>query len=201
MEGIPENIVQLVSDADYDSFMLLTIFPDSISDDELINVYKEAATKHNTKISSDKFYDAGFDLFVPCSCKASYHYPGNLNHNNPPIKIDFGVKCCAKLYKRNRFGGYSFTYTPFYTYARSSISNTPLRLVNNQGIIDAGYRGNIIGKFDVLSNDGFSIVDRIRLLQICGPSLEPIFVNVVDNISDLGPSTSRGEGGFGSTGK
>jgi hypothetical protein len=190
MEGITENIVQLVSDADYDSFMLLTIFPES---EELIQLYKDSAKVHNEKIASDKFYDAGFDLFVPKVTTTS--------SKHSPCKIDFGVKCCAKLYKRNRFGGYSFTYTPFYTYARSSISNTHLRLANNQGIIDTGYRGNIIGKFDVLSEEPVSINGHIRLLQICGPSLEPIFVNVVDNISELGPSTSRGDGGFGSTGK
>jgi dUTPase len=28
----------------------------------------------------------------------------------------------------------------------------------------------------------------------------PIFVEIVDNIEDLGPSTSRGAGGIGSTG-
>jgi dUTPase len=28
----------------------------------------------------------------------------------------------------------------------------------------------------------------------------PIYVRVVDSINELGPETSRGEGGFGSTG-
>jgi dUTPase len=29
----------------------------------------------------------------------------------------------------------------------------------------------------------------------------PIYVRVIDTVADLGPETSRGEGGFGSTGK
>jgi len=40
-----------------------------------------------------------------------------------------------------------------------------------------------------------------RILQICGPNLMPIFTEIVDNFEDLGPSTSRGDGGIGSTGK
>ena len=40
-----------------------------------------------------------------------------------------------------------------------------------------------------------------RILQICAPGLLPIYVNIVDKLEDLGPTTLRGEGGFGSTGK
>jgi dUTPase len=40
-----------------------------------------------------------------------------------------------------------------------------------------------------------------RMLQICAPGLVPIYVNIVHRLEDLGPSTSRGSGGFGSTGK
>jgi len=39
------------------------------------------------------------------------------------------------------------------------------------------------------------------MVQICAPGLVPIYVKIVDNMEELGPSTSRGEGGFGSTGK
>jgi dUTP pyrophosphatase len=90
-------------------------------------------------------------------------------------------------------------YSPFYTYARSSISKTPLRLANNQGIIDAGYRGPIIGMFDCVNT--YVLEPYSRILQICGPNLMPIFTEIVDNFEDLGPSTSRGDGGIGSTGK
>ena len=82
---------------------------------------------------------------------------------------------------------------------RSSLSKTDLRLANSTGIIDAGYRGPLIGMFDCLK-DGYQVSKFTRLLQICAPSLMPIYVRVVDTIDELGPETSRGEGGFGSTG-
>ena len=88
------------------------------------------------------------------------------------------------------------------------MSKTALRLANNQGIIDAGYRGNLIGMFDCIYNDDESddreydcYMDAYsRMLQICAPGLVPIYAHIVDNIEELGPSTSRGEGGIGSTG-
>ena len=43
--------------------------------------------------------------------------------------------------------------------------------------------------------------DYSRMLQICAPGLIPIHVQIVDKFEDLGASTSRGDGGFGSTGK
>jgi dUTPase len=74
-----------------------------------------------------------------------------------------------------------------------------LRLANCTGIIDAGYRGNLIGMFDCISTSYTS--DQLsRLLQICAPNLMPIFVEIVDSIEALGPNTSRGTGGIGSTG-
>jgi dUTP pyrophosphatase len=93
-----------------------------------------------------------------------------------------------------------FFFTPFYTYARSSISKTPLRLANNQGIIDAGYRGSLIGMLDCIKCKYYT-EPYSRLLQICAPGLVPIYVEIVDTIDELGPNTLRGEGGFGSTGK
>ena len=74
-----------------------------------------------------------------------------------------------------------------------------MRLANNQGIIDAGYRGNLIGMFDCIEQE-YYIQEYLRLLQICAPGLMPIYVNIVDTFEDLGQSTLRGDGGFGSTG-
>jgi dUTPase len=53
--------------------------------------------------------------------------------------------------------------------------------------------------FDCLT-DTYEISEFTRLLQVCAPNLMPIFVKVVDAVGELGPETSRGEGGFGSTG-
>ena len=80
-------------------------------------------------------------------------------------------------------------------------SKTPLRLSNSVGIIDSGYRGDIGGLFDNISNKDYKIKINDRLLQICGPNIMyPIYPVIVDDISELGV-TERGDGGFGSTGR
>ena len=186
--------------------MHLSIFVDT-DDDTLKQLYRAAAEKHNEKMMADPcFYDAGFDLFLP---EEHTNFSGTLVGDSSihVNKVDFKVKCCAKM-NYNKLQNDNFYYTPFYTYARSSISKTPLRLANNQGIIDAGYRGNLIGMFDCIFNDtsnedrdyDFQMQKYSRVLQICAPGLVPIFVKIVDSLAELGPSTSRGEGGIGSTG-
>ena len=81
-------------------------------------------------------------------------------------------------------------------YPRSSVSKTDMTLRNSVGVIDSGYRGPVILKFreydDSLFN--YKIGDRVAQLMIM-PHPEVMF-NEVDTLSD----TSRGSGGFGSTG-
>jgi len=87
-------------------------------------------------------------------------------------------------------------------YPRSSLSKTPLRLANSVGIIDAGYRNNLIGAFDLIKNhvETYFVEKHSRLLQICSPILCPIYVELVTTQADLSTLTERNEGGFGSTG-
>jgi dUTP pyrophosphatase len=86
-------------------------------------------------------------------------------------------------------------------YPRSSLSKTSLRLANSVGIIDSGYRGNLIGMFDLLGIESYEVNQYDRLVQVCAPGLVPIYVEIVDMLEDLGTHTLRGTGGFGSTGK
>ncbi len=185
---------------DHDKFMHLKIFVDGTTDTStspLKESYKSYVALHNQKIANDPhFFDAGFDLLLPSN---TVFVPGQVN------KVDFKIKCCAKIHFLNRdIQANSRSYfTGFYTHPRSSLSKTPLRLANATGIIDAGYRGNLIGMFDcVLNNNDEQYTSELfsRLLQICAPSLMPIFVEIVENIEELGPITSRGGGGIGSTG-
>ena len=90
--------------------------------------------------------------------------------------------------------------SPFYMYPRSSISKTPLTLSNSVGVIDSGYRGNLIAAFRYLSNSctPYTVDKYNRLIQICHPSLCKIFVILV-NKEEL-TTTERGTDGFGSTG-
>lgn len=228
--GIPFNVFlsKFFSETNHDKVMHLSIFVDDNSN-ELHNNYIVGALNHNSKLFNDPhFYDAGFDIFLPKTEIDSlgdgtrFFGAGLSNPNDNPVnKVNFKIKCCAKMYCKNGNNNninvndnyilnsnYNFYYTPFYTYARSSMSKTPLRLANNQGIIDAGYRGPLIGMFDCIYQNENTYKNEYdwymeaysRMLQICAPGLVPIYVNIVSSAEELGPNTSRGEGGFGSTG-
>lgn len=174
----------------FDEYMMLRIFVDS-DDSELKVKYYEAAVNHNNKIlSNPEHYDAGFDMYLPETIDLE-------GVCNPQLKIDYKIKCCAHIIKCDSKRG-----TAFYTYGRSSISGTRFRLANNQGIIDAGYRGNLMAKMDLVHNHHYpQLYEKYtRLMQICAPSLMPIYVEIVDRLEDLGEQTARGTGGFGSTG-
>jgi len=110
-----------------------------------------------------------FDIFVPRGRQAT---------------LDFGIRCM-----RTDKGGY-------YLYPRSSISKTPFRMANSVGIIDAGYRGNIMAKIDNTGPTDMTIKAGERLFQICMPDLRPFKVVMGGVLYD----TERGSGGFGSTG-
>jgi dUTP pyrophosphatase len=171
----------------YGIFMRLKIFINTV-DNELKDTYLNAVNSHNNKIINvPTMIDSGFDIFTPDI---------QVLVNNKVNKVDFNIKCSAKMV--TQFGTYN---TGFYMYPRSSISKTPIRLANNVGIIDAGYRGNLIGMFDLIqNNEYYTIQKKERYLQICAPDLVPIIVEIVESENELGEETKRGSGGFGSTG-
>ena len=83
-------------------------------------------------------------------------------------------------------------------YPRSSISKYDLELVNSVGVIDSGYRGEILFKFRETTKDFPNIYipgDRIgQLIIVPYPSIE---LEEADELS----SSDRSDKGFGSTGK
>ena len=85
----------------------------------------------------------------------------------------------------------------YYLFPRSSISKTPLRMSNSIGLIDGGYRGEIMASCDNIKDFDFTIDKGQRLFQLVAVDSSPISYEVVEDLS----STSRGDGGFGSTGK
>ena len=200
----------------YDRFMFLKLFVDS-DDERLKNKYIEAADKHNNKILNNQdFIDAGFDLFAPGNEGTKLEmigneeelrfYGPNYKKESPVNKLDLKVICSAKMYLDS---GKDFN-TGYYMYPRSSISKSQLRLANGTGIIDAGYRGHLMGMFDVVNIPEDVSDDREcdyygekmdRYLQICAPGLVPILVKIVETKEELGEQTERGVGGFGSTGR
>lgn len=83
-------------------------------------------------------------------------------------------------------------------FPRSSISKTKLWLANSVGVIDSDFRGEIRLEFyakDWDEVDGYKKGDRCGQLVVI-PQPEVFFVEV-EQLSE----TSRGEGGFGSTGR
>jgi dUTP pyrophosphatase len=177
-------------------YYLLKLFIDS-KDNELLNLYAESSRKHNSVVERYLHgelvhVDAGIDLFCPAKLIVEGKNVGKVNHL---------VKTSMEFIETS--GSIPVGY---YLYPRSSTATkTPLRLANSVGIIDSGYRGNIIAVFDNMQNytqgTNFTIEPYQRLVQLCSPNLTyPIYVRIVEKEEDLG-ITLRGAEGFGSTGK
>ena len=191
-----------------DKFVILRIYLTDLSDSEIVEKYLASVEKQQnmvvkyinryftsetdslfqydleTGISENVYTDAGFDLFVPNSITID---------SGQTQRIDMRVKC-------------SMTHNDipcsYYMYPRSSTgAKTPLRMANSVGIIDSGYRGNLIAVFDNIKNSSYDVSSGDRLVQICNGNLHyPIFPIIVESLQDLG-TTERGLGGFGSTGR
>jgi len=149
-----------------------------VADNNLRNLYHEAAYTRNMAIEQNPYSDSGFDLFLPQDysvekgvCKINYEVNAAMYENGIP--------------------------RAFCIYPRSSIYKTPLRMTNSVGIIDSGYRGHLMSLFDAC--DEVNLKKGNRLTQICSPLLDPFRIVVVDSMDELG-TTERGDGGFGSTG-
>ena len=172
---------------------------------ELVKVYKEKVEAHNSKVRDSKYADSGFDLIIPFDY--SEHENGYTENriSNVTFRAPLGVKCSM-----SRIDSTIPLLVPcgYYLYPRSSIVKTPFRLSNSVGIIDSGYRGEImavVDNIDSANNDMKACICKYmtpmtRMFQICSPTLEPFFVEIVETEEALGSSTERGNGGFGSTG-
>lgn len=80
-------------------------------------------------------------------------------------------------------------------FPRSSLSNKDLILTNHVGILDSGYRGELKLRYRKIGDDIYDVGDKIgQIVVVPFPKVE---FEEVDELSD----TSRGNGGFGSTGK
>jgi dUTP pyrophosphatase len=213
-----DNLKMSIINNHMDKIMILKIYVNHDGDDkEIYSLYQEKAMKcrklveeylvHYFEPKNDSFtsgddvhVDCGFDLFCP---EELVIYPASTKKVNMRCK-------CAMTYMGIPCG--------FYLYPRSSVgAKTPLRLANSVGIIDSGYRGDCIAVFDNKnhqsnsnynengydnsSSGSYTINKGDRLVQICSGNLVyPIYPIIVDSVEELG-YTSRGIGGFGSTGR
>ena len=120
--------------------------------------------------------DAGLDLFVV----EDQIIPAK---STQPIPLQIA---CENLNKK-----------AYYLFPRSSISKTPLRLANSIGLIDGGYRGELVGMVDNIYDEDFHVKRGERYFQLVAVDSSPIDFELVEELSE----SSRGEGGFGSTGR
>lgn len=107
------------------------------------------------------------------------------NENN--YSITYGTDLCIEI---------PFGYVGL-IFPRSSIRNYDLVLSNCVGVVDSGYRGEIMATFKKTKLDGmyYDVDDKImQIIILPYPSIEFEFV---DELSE----TERGKGGFGHTGK
>lgn len=107
------------------------------------------------------------------------------NENN--YSITYGTDLCIEI---------PFGYVGL-IFPRSSIRNYDLVLSNCVGVVDSGYRGEIMATFKKTKLDGmyYDVDDKImQIIILPYPSIEFEFV---EELSE----TERGKGGFGHTGK
>jgi dUTP pyrophosphatase len=137
--------------------------------------------------------DAGLDLVatsMEVKKRDEWHTDGSprAEENCEASYIEYGTGLAVEIPE-----GYVGMLFP-----RSSITKKEKMLKNSVGVIDSGYRGEIKARFMVLDHGveayNYSVGDKIAQLLIVPIALpEPV---EADELSD----TSRGEGGFGSTG-
>lgn len=172
---------------------LRTLYLKNLTDDDkLVKNYNGAIEKRreNKKsfckdgislLDSIGHLDSGFDIFTPKKilCKA-----------HTTTKVPLGIACaCYDSSVKISYG--------YYLYPRSSLSKTPLRLANSVGIIDSGYRGELVAMVDNIGDFDYVIEKNQRLFQICSGDLFPFeSIKIVSELSH----TQREDGAFGSTG-
>jgi len=154
------------------------------------------------------FYDgdAGLDLFIP----EDIVVPVNARGFSLMLGIQMEmVREVPVGIGRTPAGSEVMQYeginVPYWMIPRSSIVKTMLRQSNSIGLIDAGYRGEVRGVVDNITpvmlttqpGDSVTIAAGTRLFQIVSMTGEPIKLEIVKELSD----STRGTGGFGSTGK
>lgn len=138
--------------------------------------------------------DAGFDLYAYCPDATFYSWESGCQLNvkgvkvrpNETYKFHTGIKMAIP-------DGYWGAI-----YARSGLAtNCGLRPANCVGVIDSSYRGEIIVAIHNDSNETQLVHNGDRIAQLVIQKVEP---TVFEEVSEL-DETSRGESGFGGSGK
>ena len=166
-------------------FAILKIAVLNDTSDYFKHIVSSTIEKHNQQILTNTYPDSGVDLILPENITFETLYKTRI--------INLGLRASMTHYNKP---------CAFLMHPRSSMSKLPLMLANHTGIIDSGYRGPLMAAFRLLPHENsneYTIEKHTRLVQICHPSLCPIYV--IECCESELSETERGEGGFGSTGK
>lgn len=186
---------------------------DTPQKEELIKYYSSICCESNSTVKTYKG-DSGVDLIFP----KDFDLPVN-----GVTKIGLGIACeltqpeyeeIDRINHGNKVTITSISHKtssePYMLVPRSSISSTPLLLANSIGIVDKGYRGELIAPLrclqdynhatTLITNGYYSIMSGTRLLQIVAFDGKPIKIKVLSDDEELSTS-DRGAAGLGSTGK
>lgn len=125
----------------------------------------------------------------------SYAHPGDAGmdmYSNETVKIEPGQAVKIKT-------GISMEIPDGYVglmWDKSGLS-TNHRIKSLGGVIDSGYRGESLLGVINLGTESYTIEKGHKVVQMLIQKVERVEVKEVEELTD----TSRGEGGFGSTGK
>lgn len=123
-------------------------------------------------------WDAGYDL--KSNNETFTLGPGGKIKVSTGVRIEIPVRHVGLIVPRSSLG-----------------TKYRVTLANSIGVIDSEYRGEI---FVYLVNDGYTDIEINKYDRFCQLVILPVYISqlkVVDSLS----TTSRGEGGFGSTDK
>ncbi len=182
-----------------------------INNKDLIPYYEEQIKKRRAAAKTICLMDSGFDIYCPKDVLFEFNDKLKIHRERSKL-VDFEIQAAAyevRNFNESQLNKLSLDLCrPYSLKCRSSIYKTNFRLANCEGVIDAGYRGNLkeavdchmlhtepVDKCDY--DDLFTMKKGARYFQLCMPTLEPFKVYIVNELDE----TSRGEAGFGSTGK
>jgi dUTPase len=166
----------------------LELFPTEGNWDLYLNAFQHTTIQRNND-------NAGVDLF--CVKKQPVT-------DKDVTLLDLGVKARMSKHYTVALGGGKTEkrgeYTHFWLAPRSSIWKSNIRQANSLGVIDRSYRGVLMGAVIANTDQPVEIQEGVRLFQVLAPDMGHISEVILRDLSDI-DSTSRGDGGFGSTGQ
>lgn len=157
-------------------------FKIQVLDNNNIDLYRDHTEYHAG--------DSGLDLFMIENVEIPAH---------STVIIGLGIKCQLESFNWCPYKWVSEGFKKhksYFIFPRSSISKTPLRLANSIGLVDSAYTGELKVALHNTSERPYQVKRGQRLVQLVKHNLSPVTFQLVDKHRD----TTRGDGGFGSTG-